>query len=128
MNSKSSSRQPISTVMLPAKVDTVTVSAVEGMLLETLHPGARIIVDGSEVAYMSAAGVRTFATVMHKAAKVQAQIVFCRFGGAAWDCLLVSVFSELLEIAATTEEAEARLEKDPRPSTGESLHRRRGAG
>lgn len=119
---------PISTVMLPAKVDSVTVTAVEGMLLAALRPGARVIVDGSQVAYMSAAGVRTFASVLHRAANVQARIVFCRFAGAAWDCLLVSGFSELLEIAGTTEEAAARLEKEPRLSAGESLHPRGTAG
>lgn len=110
MSSKSN-RQPISTVMLPAKVDSVTVSAVEVMLVSALQPGGRVIVDGSHVTYMSAAGVRTFASVLHKAAQVQARIVFCRFAGAAWDCLLVSGFSELFEIAETTEEATARLEK-----------------
>ena len=127
MKSKSS-RQPISTVMLPAKIDSVTVSAVEEMLVAALGPGARVIVDGSQVTYMSAAGVRTFASVLHKAAKVQGRIVFCRFSGAAWDCLLVSGFSELLEIAETTEEAAARREWEPRPSTGESLHRRGTTG
>lgn len=119
---------PISTVMLPAKVDSVTSTAVEGTLLAALRPGARIVVDGSQVAYMSAAGVRTFATVLHHAANVQARVVFCRFTGAAWDCLLVSGFSELLEIAGTAEEAVARLEREPRLSGGESLHRRGAAG
>ena len=123
-----SKKKPISTVMLPAKVDSVTVGAVEGMLVAALHPGARVIVDGSQVAYMSAAGVRTFASVLHRAADVQARIVFCRFAGAAWDCLLVSGFSELLEIAGTAEEAAARLDTEPPPSTGESLHRRGTAG
>jgi len=127
MSSKSS-RQPISTVMLPPKVDSVTVSAMETMLVAALRPGARVIVDGSQVNYMSAAGVRTFASVLHKAAKMEARIVFCRFSGAAWDCLLVSGFSELLEIAETTEAATARLEREPRPSTGESLHPRGAAG
>lgn len=105
------SRQPISTVTLPAKVDSVTVSDVEVMLMAALRPGARVIVDGSQVVYMSAAGVRTFASVLHKAAQVQAHIVFCRFTGAAWDCLLVSGFSELLDVAETTEQAAARLQK-----------------
>ena len=77
---------------------------------------------------MSAAGVRTFASVLHQAANVEARIVFCRVAGAAWDCLLVSGFSELLEIAATAEEATARLEREPRLSAGESLHRRRATG
>jgi anti-sigma B factor antagonist len=104
-------KEPISTVTLPAKVDSVTVSDVEIMLMAALRPGARVIVDGSQVAYMSAAGVRTFASVLHKAAQVQARVVFCRFTGAAWDCLLVSGFSELLDIAETTEQAAARLQK-----------------
>ena len=126
--SRMSKTQPISTVLLPAKVDSVTATAVEATLLAALRPGARIVVDGSEVAYMSAAGVRTFASVLHRAADVEARIVFCRFAGAAWDCLLVSGFSELLEIAGTAEEAAARLEREPRLSTGESLHARGGAG
>jgi anti-sigma B factor antagonist len=114
--------------MLPAKVDSVTVASVEVMLVAALRPGARVIVDGSQVTYMSAAGVRTFASVLHKAADVEARIVFCRFSGAAWDCLLVSGFSELLEIAATVEEATKRLEKEVPRIGGESLHRRGAAG
>ena len=126
--SSTNNKQPVSTLMLPAKVDSVTATAVEQTLLAALRPGARLIVDGSQVAYMSAAGVRTFASVLHQAANVQARIVFCRFAGAAWDCLLVSGFSELLEIARTAEEAAARLEREPRLSGGESLHRRGTAG
>ena len=96
--------------------------------MAALRPGARVIVDGSQVTYMSAAGVRTFASVLHKAAAANARIVFCRFTGAAWDCLLVSGFSELLEIAGTAEEASARLEKEPQADGGESLHRRGATG
>jgi anti-sigma B factor antagonist len=120
--------KPITTVTLPAKVDSVTATSVEETLLAALRPGARLVVDGSQVTYMSAAGVRTFASVLHRAADVQARIVFCRFAGAAWDCLLVSGFSELLEIAGTSEEAVARLEREPRLSAGESLHPRGTAG
>jgi anti-sigma B factor antagonist len=126
--SNMNNKQPISTLMLPAKVDSVTATTVEQTLLAALRPGARLIVDGSQVAYMSAAGVRTFASVLHQAANVQARIVFCSFAGAAWDCLLVSGFSELLEIAGTAEEAAARLEREPRLSDGESLHRRGTTG
>lgn len=126
--SSMSKKQPISTLILPAKVDSVSATDVEAMLMAALRPGARVIVDGSQVVYMSAAGVRTFASVLHQAANVQARVVFCRFAGAAWDCLLVSGFSELLEIAGTAEEATARLEREPRLSTRESLHPRRTAG
>ena len=47
-------------------------ASVEVMLVAALRPGARVIVDGSQVTYMSAAGVRTFASVLHKAALILA--------------------------------------------------------
>jgi len=44
-----SMKQPISTVMLPVKVDSVTAKTVEEALLAALRPGARVVVDGSQV-------------------------------------------------------------------------------
>ena len=48
--SSTNNKQPVSTLMLPAKVDSVTATAVEQTLLAALRPGARLIVDGSQVA------------------------------------------------------------------------------
>ena len=47
--SSMSKKQPISTVMLPVKIDSVTATGVGEMLLAALRPGARLIVDGSQV-------------------------------------------------------------------------------
>ena len=74
-----------------------------------LRPDARVIVDGSAVTYMSAAGVRALAIVLHRAAELSARIVFCSFSGPAADCLLVSGFSQLFDVADSTEQALARL-------------------
>ena len=52
-----------------------------------LSPRRELIVDGSEVTYMSAAGVRVFAGALHGAEELGARVVFCRFTGAAADCL-----------------------------------------
>ena len=57
----------ISTVMLPQQVDSETSASVETLIVDALRPGARVIVDGSEVTYMSAAGVRVFARALHRA-------------------------------------------------------------
>lgn len=105
----------------------MTVTAIEGMLLAALRPGARVIVDGSQVAYMSAAGVRTFASVLHQAANMGARIVSAG-SPAPPGIAFVSGFSELLEIAGTVEQAAARLEAEPRLAAGESLHPRGTAG
>jgi anti-anti-sigma factor len=99
----------IVTVMLPDRLDSVTAASVESTILDTLRPGARVVVDGSAVGYMSAAGVRALATALLRAEERDARIVFCRFTGPAAECLLVSGFSQLLDITGSLEEATARL-------------------
>ena len=90
--------------------------------------GAKIIVDGSAVAYMSAAGVRALAGVLHGAEALGAHIVFCRFSGPAADCLDVSGFTQLLDVAENIEAATARLEPGFAESTAGRLHPRGAAG
>jgi len=118
----------IATIMLPERMDSATASSVEQTLQAALARGAKIIVDGSAVAYMSAAGVRALAGVLHAAEAVGARIVFCRFSGPAADCLDVSGFSQLLDVAENIEDATARLEPRLGTSTSERLHPRRAAG
>ncbi len=89
--------------------------------------GAKIIVDGSAVIYMSAAGVRALASVLHGAQKVGAHVVFCRFAGPAADCLEVSGFSQLLDVAENVEDAVERLKPRSGSSAGR-LHPRATAG
>jgi len=118
----------ISTVRLPDRVDSETSAAVEASLVAALRPGARVIVDGSPVMYMSAAGVRVLAIALHRAAEVEARIVFSSFGGAAADCLLVSGFAQLFDVAESVAEAEQRLRDRPPVEPVRRLHGRGGAG
>jgi anti-sigma B factor antagonist len=118
----------ITTIKLPEYTDSTTSSRIEQSMLAALRPGGRVIVDGSAVTYMSAAGVRALATVLHRAEEQQTRVVLCSFSGAAADCLLVSGFSRLIDIAGSVEEATAQL----RPGLGGSpvnrLHPRGAAG
>lgn len=118
----------ISTVMLPQQVDSETSASVEALIVDALRPGAGVIVDGSEVTYMSAAGVRVFARALHRAEEMGARVAFCRFTGAAADCLLVSGFTQLFEVVDSVEEASARLRRNPAGATAERLHPHRRAG
>jgi anti-sigma B factor antagonist len=112
---------------LPERMDSATASGVEKDLLSTLRPRAKLIVDGSAVTYMSAAGVRALATVLHGAQEQEAQVVFCRFSGSAADCLEVSGFSQLLDVADSVEAARERLQS-PSRAPSNLLHRRGSAG
>jgi anti-sigma B factor antagonist len=117
----------VATIELPERLDSTTAAAVEKKLREAMVPGARIIVDGRDVLYMSAAGVRALVGVLHGAELLEAHVVFCRFTGAAADCLDVSGFAQLLDVADSLEEASARLKVSASP-TSSRLHPRRGAG
>ena len=118
----------ITTIMLPERMDSVTASSVEQTLQAALTRGAKIIVDGSAVTYMSAAGVRALAGVLHGAEALGARVVFCRFSGPAADCLDVSGFSQLLDVAENIEDARAQLEPRLAGSAVNRLHRRGAAG
>lgn len=119
--------QDVTTVKLPERLDSTTAAAAERTLRAAVRPGARVIVDGNAVAYMSAAGVRMLASVLHGAETLDARVVFCRFNGAAADCLEVSGFTQLLDVADSLEAAADRL-KSLVSNGSKSLHPRRTAG
>ncbi len=121
-------RDDITTVMLPVQVDSETSASVEASILAALRPGGGVIVDGNEVTYMSAAGVRVFARALHRAEEQGAHLVFCRFAGAAADCLLVSGFTQLFDVADSVEDAVERLRPKPAGERGERLHLRGSTG
>jgi anti-anti-sigma factor len=99
----------ITMIRLPARLDSVTAGEAEQSLRAALREQAKLIVDGSAVTYMSAAGVRALAGVLRDAEALRAHIVFCNFAGVAAECLDVSGFSHLLDVAGSREEAQARL-------------------
>jgi anti-sigma B factor antagonist len=117
----------IASVLLPSHFDSGTSASVERTLIGALRPRGKLIVDGSPVVYMSAAGVRALATVLHAAEAMEAHVVFCSFRGPAADCLEVSGFAQLLDVVASAEEARGRLVARTVERFAERLHVRRGA-
>ena len=118
----------IATIKLPEYTDSMSSLRIEELMLAALQPGGRMIVDGSAVIYMSAAGVRALATVLHRAERQGTRVVLCSFSGAAADCLMVSGFSRLLDIADSVEEAKARLHPSVVGSLVNRLHPRGSTG
>jgi anti-anti-sigma factor len=118
----SGAEDAIATIMLPERIDSATSASVEALMVGALRPNTSVIVDGSAVIYMSAAGVRALAIVLHKAAELSARIVFCSFSGPAADCLLVSGFSQLFDVADSTEQALSRLRPKLVAGPADRLH------
>jgi anti-anti-sigma factor len=118
----------IEIVNLPDCVDSTTAEAIEQSILARIAPGSRLIVDAADVTYMGAAGVRALAGILHHAETVGARLVFCRFSGPAADCLVVSGFSKLLDVAESLEEASLQLQSGLLADRAERLHARGTAG
>ena len=117
----------IVTVKLPERLDSTTSAAAAAVVLAELRDGAGVVVDGVDVTYMSAAGVRVLVDVTRKAVERGTRLALCRFTGAAADCLTVSGFAKLLKIAGSLDEAIARLQPDFAAKPAD-LHRRRPTG
>jgi anti-anti-sigma factor len=118
----------IEIVNLPDCIDSTTAEAIERSISGKVVPGARLIVDGVDVTYMGAAGVRALAGLLHRAQAVHARVVFCRFSGPAADCLLVSGFSRLLDVAESVEEATSKLQASVLEEAAERLQVRGATG
>src|SRR5262249_9697003 len=100
---ESVSETEISTITLTEQLVSTTCWTVETLLREALRRGARILVDGGSVAYLSAAGIRALAASWRRSQDFGARLVLCRFAGAAADSLMVSGFNQLLEVAPSLE-------------------------
>jgi anti-anti-sigma factor len=92
------------TVTLPTRLDSTTSASVEATVMAVLRDGVAVVVDGSEVDYMSAAGVRVLVDAYRKASAIGARLTLCRFTGAAADCLAVSGFADLLPVVASLDD------------------------
>lgn len=116
------------TVTLPERLDSTTSAEVEAAVMAVLGEGVAVVVDGANVVYMSAAGVRVLVDAFRKAAEQNARLVLCRFTGAAAECLAVSGFGPLLPTAASVDEAMRKLGVNPEARRPDRLHRRHNAG
>jgi anti-anti-sigma factor len=115
------------TVTLPERLDSETSAEVEATVMAVLREGVSVVVDGANVVYMSAAGVRVLVDAYRKAVQRGARLVLCRFTGGAADCLPVSGFGALLPVAASVDEAMRKLGIEPRSRSGDRLHHRHNA-
>jgi anti-sigma B factor antagonist len=116
------------TLVLPERIDSATSAEVEATVMAVLREGVAVVVDGTNVVYMSAAGVRVLVDAYRKAVQQGARLVLCRFSGAAAECLAVSGFAELLPISASVDDAKRKLAIDPPARPLDRLHRRHNAG
>ena len=112
-------------VALPERLDSATSAEVEATVMAVLRAGVAVVVDGANVVYMSVAGVRVLVDAYRKAGEQGARLVFCRFTGAAADCLAVSGFGALLPVTSSVDEAKRKLGSAPQARPRDSLHRRR---
>ena len=115
-------------VPMPERLDSTTAAEVEAAVIAVLREGVGVVIDGSAVEYMSAAGVRVLVDAFRKANEQGARLVLCRFTGAAEECLSVSGFSALLPAVASVDEARRKVQSELAASPVDRLRHGHNAG
>ena len=115
-------------VPMPERLDSTTSAEVEAAVIAALRKGVGVVVDGSRVEYMSAAGVRVLVDAFRKANEQGGRLVLCRFTGVAEDCLAVSGFGSLLPSAGSVEEARRKWQSEAATRHAKRLRHGHNAG
>ncbi len=93
------------------RLDTNTAPEFEATLLATLSEIERVIVDFSQLEYISSAGLRVVLMGAKRARQAGGALVLCGLAPNIRDIFAVSGFLKLLDTAETREQATDRLNR-----------------
>ena len=97
------------TILTPqGRLDAAGVRPLETELAEHLAAGRiHLLVDMSQVGYVSSVGLRMFLTIMRSARKLGGGLRLCALNPRVMDVFKMAGFDRLLHLVATREEAES---------------------
>ncbi|HKJ75713.1 MAG TPA: STAS domain-containing protein [Gammaproteobacteria bacterium] len=105
MQIEQSTEREIPVLTPNGRLDTDTAPAFETALLETLTEMNRVIVDLTEVDYVSSAGLRVVLMGAKRARKAEGGLVLCGMAPSIRDVFAVSGFLKILTTAESREQA-----------------------
>lgn len=96
----------VTTVGLKGRLDVKTSKSLEDQLLQLVGDGSRrLVMDLSELAYISSAGLRVFILVAKRLKQVDGRVVVCALPRPIQDIFEVAGFSTLFSIYPTRDAA-----------------------
>ncbi len=101
--------EDVKLVELSGDVDASTAPEVQKQVLPLAEPGSKIIMDMTNVPYMSSAGLRTLLTLYRRAAAENGKLVLLGLSEDLQDTMSVTGFLDFFSTSETLEDALAIL-------------------
>ncbi|MFA6222075.1 MAG: STAS domain-containing protein [Desulfomonilaceae bacterium] len=99
-----------SIVCISGRLDTLTAPAFQDELENLIERGmARIILDFSDLEYLSSAGLRSTLIIAQKTKNANGQVVCCQLKGLVKKVFEISKFAEIVPTVDTVEDALERI-------------------
>ncbi|MCX6248303.1 MAG: STAS domain-containing protein [Bacteroidetes bacterium] len=106
MNIKERKSGDICVIGVEGRLDTMTYGILEKRLLEMIGEGQiRIVVDCSEMEYISSSGLRVFLMGLKKIKSMNGKFVLTRLPDQVHEIMEIAGFTTIFEIRKTEEEA-----------------------
>lgn len=95
---------------LKGRLDSVNASAVEASITDQIKQGAnRLVLDFTEIAYVSSAGLRVVLVVAKRLKEVGGKLVLVGLAPSVHEVFSISGFLQILTVCDTREAALAKL-------------------
>jgi anti-sigma B factor antagonist/stage II sporulation protein AA (anti-sigma F factor antagonist) len=99
-------KEDVLVLRIQGRLDAVSSPTAERKVFESINNGQhRLLLDFSEVDYLSSAGMRMLLSVTKKLKTLSGQLVLCSITSNVMDVLKMSGFDHVLELVQNEEEA-----------------------
>ena len=111
MNVDIQQQQGITIVRLSGELDRLTVPDLQDRLLPLIGPGCKILLDMSQVTYMSSAGLRVFLLFYRRVDGENGRIVLSGLQEALYDTMSITGFLDFFQTYDTAADGLAALRR-----------------
>jgi anti-anti-sigma factor len=110
MDIRQTNREGVTIVAPTGRIDTTTSGAVEAAVRGAVDGGARdLVIDFSEVEYISSAGLRVFLVLAKRMRDLQGRLVLCGMPGPVRQVFHLAGFMPLFRVEPSQDAALARF-------------------
>lgn len=110
LNIEFSQQDPFVIIHLEGRLDATTSPVLEKQLADQLQvKGAKLIIDFTQVDYLSSAGMRLLLSISKKAKANESKIAFCCINDEVMEIIKMAGFERILSIFSSQEDAKANL-------------------
>lgn len=98
-------KENLAIIRIEGRIDATSTPVLEGKIRPSLEKATRVLMDFSDVDYLSSAGMRLLLAASKKLKAKQGHLVFCCMDDDVMEIIKMAGFDKILSIYKTEEEA-----------------------